>query len=72
MGLLIQTPDAYFASIPGMQDIDVAQVEAFIAQRAQVRRDKQYDKADAIRQQLTDMGIVVEDSAEGTTWRKQS
>ena len=46
-------------------------VEALIEERAQARADGNYDRADAIRDELDAMGIEVMDSAEGTTWRKK-
>lgn len=46
------------------------EVEALIAQRNQARKDKDFQKADAIRDQLKDMGIVLEDTAQGVKWRR--
>lgn len=51
-------------------DIDAAAVEALIEQRNQARVDKDWGTADAAREALTAMGVVIEDSANGTTWRK--
>ena len=44
------------------------QIESFIAQRAAAKADKNFAKADQIRQQLLDQGIVLKDSPQGTTW----
>lgn len=43
-------------------------VEAQIAARTQARADKDWATADAIRDQLADAGIVVNDAADGVTW----
>lgn len=43
-------------------------VQAIITERAQARADKDWAKADAIRDRLTAAGIVVEDSAVGARW----
>jgi len=51
-------------------DIDGEAVAALIAQRNQARADKDWGAADAARDALTAMGVVIEDSATGTTWRK--
>jgi len=51
-------------------DVDVAKVEALIAARNQARQDKDWAKADEIRDKLAEMGIVIEDGAGVTTWRK--
>jgi cysteinyl-tRNA synthetase len=46
-------------------------VDALIEERTQARADGNYDRADAIRDELDAMGIEVMDSSEGTTWRKK-
>ena len=47
-----------------------SQVEELIAQRQQARKDKDFAKADQIRGQLLDMGIVLEDTREGVKWKR--
>jgi cysteinyl-tRNA synthetase len=44
------------------------QVEALLLERTQARDSKDWARADQIRDQLTDMGVVVVDSADGPTW----
>ena len=44
-------------------------IENLIAARNQARQEKQWVKADQIREQLEMKGIILEDSAEGTLWR---
>jgi cysteinyl-tRNA synthetase len=44
------------------------EIETLIAQRAAAKADKNFAKADQIRQQLLDQGIVLKDSPHGTTW----
>lgn len=46
------------------------EVEALIAERGAARKAKDFAKADAIRQQLLDMGIVLEDTREGVKWKR--
>ena len=48
---------------------DEAQVEALIAERTQARKDKNWKRSDEIRDQLKTMGVVIEDSKDGTTWK---
>jgi len=51
-------------------DDDMAEwVERMIAERKQARADRDFERADAIRDELTDRGVVLEDSAEGTRWK---
>jgi cysteinyl-tRNA synthetase len=51
----------------GLADADI---DALIAQRAQAKADKNWAEADRIRDELKDRGIVLEDGAGGTTWRR--
>ncbi len=66
LGLLTRDPVAF---LQGEVD-DALDIEGLIEARALAKQQKDYAKADEIRQQLTDAGIVLEDSAQGTTWRK--
>lgn len=45
-------------------------VEALIAERQQARKDKNFARADAIRDELGAMGIVLEDTREGVRWKR--
>lgn len=45
-------------------------IDALIAQREQAKLDKNYARADEIREQLQAKGVVLEDSREGTRWRR--
>jgi cysteinyl-tRNA synthetase len=47
------------------------QIEALIAERIEAKKDKNFARSDAIRDELKAMGIVLEDSKEGTTWRRE-
>ncbi|AQW68801.1 cysteine--tRNA ligase [Pseudomonas parafulva] len=49
--------------------VDAAQIEGLIQARLQARADKNWGESDRIRDQLTAMGVVLEDSKGGTTWR---
>jgi cysteinyl-tRNA synthetase len=46
-----------------------AQVNALIAERNEARKQKQWNRSDEIRDQLKEMGVTIEDSKDGTTWR---
>ena len=45
-------------------------VESKIAERAKAKKDKDFAKADAIRNELLEKGIVLKDTREGTVWSK--
>jgi cysteinyl-tRNA synthetase len=47
-----------------------ADIEDLIRQRAEARKSKQWAEADRIRDELQTAGIVLEDAAGGTTWRR--
>ena len=46
------------------------EIEALIAERQAARKAKDFARADAIRAQLLDMGIILEDTREGVKWKK--
>lgn len=46
-----------------------AQVNALIAERNEARKQKNWKRSDEIRDQLKEMGVTIEDSKDGTTWR---
>ena len=49
---------------------DDAAIEAMIARRGEAKKAKRYAEADAIREELAALGIVLEDTPAGTTWRR--
>lgn len=48
--------------------VDVAKVEALLAERVQARKNKDFATSDRIRDALAAMGVVIKDSPQGTTW----
>ena len=67
LGILQQSPEAWFQT--GGDGIDAGKVEALIAQRNEARVKKDYASADAARDALVQMGVVIEDTPNGTIWR---
>ncbi len=55
---------------PEALDISDERIEELIAEREAARKNKDFDRADAIRDELADKGVVLEDSPAGTTWRR--
>jgi cysteinyl-tRNA synthetase len=48
---------------------DEAKINALIEERTQALKDKNWKRSDEIRDQLKAMGVVIEDSKDGTTWK---
>jgi len=51
--------------------ISDAEVESLIAERAQSKKGRNFARADQIRQQLLDAGIILEDTKEGIRWKRK-
>jgi cysteinyl-tRNA synthetase len=66
LGILQTDPEAFFQT---GSDVDAAKIEALIAARQKARQDKDWAQADRIRKELSDLSIVIEDGAGGTTWK---
>ena len=69
LGLLGSDPEAWFAGhVEG--DLSGAEIEALLAKRQDARADRDFETADAVRDQLAAAGITIEDGPQGTTWRR--
>ncbi len=68
LGLLEQDPETFLQG--DANNDEVAEIEALIKQRNEARASKNWVAADEARNKLTAMGIVLEDGANGTTWRR--
>ncbi len=68
LGLLEQDPETFLQG--DTNNDEVAEIEALIKQRNEARASKNWAAADEARNKLTAMGIVLEDGANGTTWRR--
>ena len=66
LGLLQAEPQAFLQA--GAVGVDAAAIEAHIAARAAAKAAKDWAEADRIRNVLLAQGIVLKDSASGTTW----
>ncbi|WAS99900.1 cysteine--tRNA ligase [Rouxiella chamberiensis] len=71
LGLLTQEPEQFLQSGAQSDDGEVAEIEALIKQRNDARASKDWAMADKARDRLNEMGIVLEDGAAGTTWRRK-
>jgi cysteinyl-tRNA synthetase len=53
-----------------VNEAEAAKIEQLVLRRNDLRRARQFTEADRIRIELGDMGVVLEDSPQGTTWKK--
>jgi cysteinyl-tRNA synthetase len=65
LGLLQRDPAAYFQG-----GLDAASIETLIRGREAARKRRDFAEADRIRKVLLEQGVVLEDGAGGTTWRR--
>jgi cysteinyl-tRNA synthetase len=65
LGLLQTDPTAYLQSGAGL---DESAIQTQIQARADAKKAKNFAEADRIRNELLEQGIVLKDSATGTTW----
>ncbi|MGE4368017.1 cysteine--tRNA ligase [Thermomonas sp.] len=68
LGLLQQDPAAWFARGAGSDDD--ARIQALIDARIAAKQARDFARADAIRQQLADEGILLEDTPQGVRWKR--
>jgi cysteinyl-tRNA synthetase len=71
LGILHDDPEAFLkAAEPGAAGLSDREIEALIAQRLAARKAKNWAEADRIRDELKAKGVLLEDGAGGTTWRR--
>ena len=68
LGVLQQSPEEFLQGSLG-SEVDAGEVEGLIMARKQARADKDWAKADEIRDKLAELRVVVEDGADASSWR---
>ena len=71
LGLLQREPGEFLQGGAGEEDgYGAERIEALIQERLAARKAKDFKRSDAIRDELKAAGIVLEDSPQGTLWRR--
>ncbi len=73
LGLLASDPESFLRGGKGLEESDLSdeQIQEYIDQRITAREQKDWTESDRLRDLLTDQGIILEDNAEGTSWRRK-
>ena len=73
LGLLTGSPEKIRQEIFSIKktelELDVGKIECLIKDRNEARKNKNWGRADECRDELTQMGVVLEDTPQGTEWK---
>ena len=69
LGILQEDPAAWLGYTKEGGDEDAAKIEGLLEERNAARAAKDFARSDEIRDQLKEMGVVIEDTPEGAKWR---
>ncbi|MFZ2855748.1 MAG: cysteine--tRNA ligase [Rhodocyclaceae bacterium] len=71
LGLLQRDPQSFLQAAPASDgELSGEQIDALIAERVAAKQGRNFAEADRVRAELLAAGIALEDSAQGTTWRR--
>lgn len=70
LGLLQDDPEHYLRSSGGEGGLSDDEIEALLQRRQEARAARNFAEADRLRDELAAQGIIIEDSPQGTTWRR--
>ena len=73
LGILQEDPEQWLKGAPkgAAEGLSDAEIEALIQKRLEARKNKEWAEADRIRDDLKSKGILLEDTPQGTTWRRE-
>ena len=70
LGLLQDSPESFLQSGIAQGGLSNEDIQRLVDERIQAKQEKDYARADTLRLELTKHGIIVEDTPEGTIWRR--
>ena len=70
LGLLQADPESWFIKARSSDLLDEDAINILIKSRESARKSGDYSEADRIRDELGSSGVIIEDSASGTRWRR--
>ena len=70
LGLLQRAPDAFLQGEAEAGGLDNAAIDALVASRVAAKKAKNFAESDRIRDELKAAGIVIEDTPQGSAWRR--
>ena len=70
LGILESDPESYFKGADVADGLSNAQIDQLVLERTQARTDKNWAESDRIRDLLLAEGITLDDSKDGTSWRR--
>ncbi|MFO7784588.1 MAG: cysteine--tRNA ligase [Thermodesulfobacteriota bacterium] len=72
LGILTHSPEAFLSELAGpAEESDSERIEQMVAERTKAREEKDWARADEIRDELRKQGVILEDGPDGTTWRHE-
>lgn len=70
LGLLQRSANDFLQGGAAQGGLPIETIEALIAERVAAKKARDFARSDAIRDELKAQGVVLEDSAQGTSWRR--
>ncbi len=70
LGLLQRAPEDFLQGDTAADGLNAGRIETLIAERTAAKKAKNFAEADRIRKELQDNGVVLEDTPQGTIWRR--
>ncbi|MBK0124336.1 cysteine--tRNA ligase [Pantoea sp. S61] len=71
LGILQQDPELFLQSSAQVNDDEVAEIEHWVKARSDARAAKDWAQADVARDKLNELGVIVEDGPQGSSWRRR-